>query len=96
MPFIRMVDSDSKCTRSWEKRSRKTQRYSGRVGTVHTNQSEGVHMSYTHLTREESIGTFSFVGMGMSCWAIAARLGRNHTTLSRDLRHKGLASGYRI
>lgn len=53
-------------------------------------------MSYTHLTREESIGTFSFVGMGMSCWAIAARLGRNHTTLSRDLRHKGLASGYRI
>ena len=52
-------------------------------------------MSYTHLTLEDRIGIELFVGMGMSCREIAARLGRSHTTVSRELRRNGSASGYR-
>ena len=52
-------------------------------------------MPYTHLTPEDRIGFFLFVCMGMS-WATSAGLGRSQTTLSRELRHNDLASGYRI
>lgn len=51
-------------------------------------------MSYTHLTLEDRIGIELFVGMGMSCREIAARLGRSHTTVSRELR-RTFSSGYR-
>ncbi len=52
-------------------------------------------MYYTHLTLEDRIGTFLFVGMGISCREIAVRLGRSHTTVSCELRRNGSASGYR-
>ena len=52
-------------------------------------------MYYTHLTLEDRIGTFLFVGMCISCREIAVRLGRSHTTVSCELRRNGSASGYR-
>ena len=46
-------------------------------------------MYYTHLTLEDRIGTFLFVGMCISCREIAVRLGRSHTTVSCELRRSG-------
>ena len=43
-------------------------------------------MSHTHLTLEERISIEIFVSMGMSCREMARRLGRSHSTLSRELR----------
>ena len=43
-------------------------------------------MSHSHLTLEERIRIELFVSMGMSCREMARRLGRSHSTLSRELR----------
>ena len=43
-------------------------------------------MSHTHLTLEERVSIEIFVSMGMSCREMARRLGRSHSTLSRELR----------
>ena len=54
-------------------------------------------MSHTHLTLEERIRIELFVSMGLSCREMARRLGRSHSTLSRELRRNvGSAKrGYR-
>ena len=43
-------------------------------------------MSHSHLTLEERISIELFVSMGLSCREMARRLGRSHSTLSRELR----------
>ena len=43
-------------------------------------------MSHSHLTLEERIRIEIFVSMGLSCREMARRLGRSHSTLSRELR----------
>ena len=43
-------------------------------------------MSHSHLTLEERISIEIFVSMGLSCREMARRLGRSHSTLSRELR----------
>ena len=43
-------------------------------------------MSHSHLTPEERIRIEIFVSMGLSCREMARRLGRSHSTLSRELR----------
>ena len=54
-------------------------------------------MSHTHLTLEERVSIEIFVSMGLSCREMARRLGRSHSTLSRELRRNvGSAKrGYR-
>ena len=54
-------------------------------------------MSHSHLTLEERIRIEIFVSMGLSCREMARRLGRSHSTLSRELRRNvGSAKrGYR-
>ena len=54
-------------------------------------------MSHTHLTLEERVSIEIFVSMGMSCREMARRLGRSHSTVSRELcRNAGSAKkGYR-
>ena len=54
-------------------------------------------MSHSHLTLEERISIEIFVSMGLSCREMARRLGRSHSTLSRELRRNvGSAKrGYR-
>ena len=43
-------------------------------------------MSHTHLTLEERVSIEIFVSMGLSCREMARRLGRSHSTVSRELR----------
>ena len=43
-------------------------------------------MSHSHLTLEERVSIEIFVSMGLSCREMARRLGRSHSTLSRELR----------
>ena len=43
-------------------------------------------MSHSHLALEERISIEIFVSMGLSCREMARRLGRSHSTLSRELR----------
>ena len=43
-------------------------------------------MSHSHLTLEERVSIEIFVSMGMSCREMARRLGRSHSTVSRELR----------
>ena len=43
-------------------------------------------MSHSHLALEERIRIELFVSMGLSCREMARRLGRSHSTLSRELR----------
>ena len=54
-------------------------------------------MSHSHLTLEERIRIELFVSMGMSCREMVRRLGRSHSTVSRELRRNvGSAKrGYR-
>ena len=54
-------------------------------------------MSHSHITLEERISIEIFVSMGLSCREMARRLGRSHSTLSRELRRNvGSAKrGYR-
>ena len=54
-------------------------------------------MSHSHLTLEERISIEIFVSMGLSCREMARRLGRSHSTLSRELRRNSRFAkrGYR-
>ena len=54
-------------------------------------------MSHTHLTLEERIRIEIFVSMGLSCREMARRLGRSHSTVSRELRRNAGSAkkGYR-
>ena len=54
-------------------------------------------MSHTHLTLEERVSIEIFVSMGMSCREMARRLGRSHSTVSRELRRNAGSAkkGYR-
>ena len=54
-------------------------------------------MSHSHLTLEERISIEVFVSMGLSCREMARRLGRSHSTLSRELRRNSNSAkrGYR-
>lgn len=54
-------------------------------------------MSHSHLTLEERVSIEIFVSMGMSCREMARRLGRSHSTVSRELRRNAGSAkkGYR-
>lgn len=52
-------------------------------------------MSHQHLISEERFTIELFLDLGMSLREIAVSLRRNHTTISRELRRNGSASGYR-
>lgn len=52
-------------------------------------------MSYRHLTSEERFAIEHFLQQGMSFRNIALSLGRNHTTISRELRRNSSKNGYR-
>ncbi|AVD70560.1 hypothetical protein CAY53_02920 [Desulfobulbus oralis] len=52
-------------------------------------------MSHSHLTLEERIRIEIFVSMGLSCREMARRLGRSHSTVSRELRQGRSKSGCR-
>lgn len=52
-------------------------------------------MSHSHLTTEERVCIELFVSQGMSCREMARRLGRSHTTVSRELNRNRSKSGYR-
>ena len=54
-------------------------------------------MSHTHLALEERVSIEIFVSMGMSCREMARRLGRSHSTVSRELRRNAGSAkkGYR-
>ena len=52
-------------------------------------------MSHQHLIAEERFTIELFLRLGMSIREIAVSLRRNHTTISRELRRNGSASGYR-
>lgn len=52
-------------------------------------------MSHQHLTPEERFAIELFLGLGMSSREMAVCLRRSHTTISRELRRNGSASGYR-
>ena len=53
-------------------------------------------MSHTHLTLEERVSIEIFVSMGMSCREMARRLGRSHSTLSRELRRNAGSAKKRL
>ena len=50
-------------------------------------------MSYTHLSARERMGLFYMHQSGYSLRAIGRRLGRSHTTLSRELKRNARVSG---
>lgn len=52
-------------------------------------------MSHQHLTPEERTTIDLFLQLGMSRREIAVCLDRSHTTIARELRRNGSASGYR-
>ncbi|NLZ16983.1 MAG: IS30 family transposase [Desulfobulbaceae bacterium] len=52
-------------------------------------------MSHTHLTLEERVAIELFVHMGRTCREIATQIGRNHTTILRELHRNSSKSGYR-
>ena len=54
-------------------------------------------MSHSHLTLEERVSIEIFVSMGLSCREMARRLGRSHSTVSRELRRNAGSAkkGYR-
>jgi IS30 family transposase len=52
-------------------------------------------MSHTHFIAEERFAIELFLGLGMSCREIAVSLERRHTSISREVRRNGSASGYR-
>jgi IS30 family transposase len=52
-------------------------------------------MSHKHFIAEERLAIELFLGLGMSCREIAVSLERRHTSISREVRRNGSASGYR-
>ena len=52
-------------------------------------------MSYKHLTREERYQIHSLRRQGVSLGCIAAELGRNRSTISRELRRNSAATSYK-
>ena len=53
-------------------------------------------MSHSQLTLEERVSIELFVSMGMSCREMARRLGRSHSTVSRELRRNAGSAKKRL
>ena len=60
-----------------------------------TSQSQRSTMTYKHLTREERYQIHSLKRQGVSLGCIAAELGRNRSTISRELQRNSGAAGYK-
>ena len=60
-----------------------------------TSQSQRSTMIYKHLTREERYQIHSLKRQGVSLGCIAAELGRNRSTISRELKRNSAATGYK-
>lgn len=60
-----------------------------------TSQSQRSTMTYRHLTREERYQIHVLKRQGVSLGCIAAELGRNRSTICRELQRNSAASGYK-
>ena len=60
-----------------------------------TSQSQRSAMTYKHLTREERYQIHTLRRQGVSLGCIAAELGRNSSTISRELQRNSAPSGYK-
>lgn len=60
-----------------------------------TSQSQRSTMTYKHLTREERYQIHVLKRQGVSLGRIAAELGRNRSTLCRELQRNSTAAGYK-
>ena len=70
MPFVSMVDSNSKCTSSRELKARKTQRYSGRVCSAHHQPARRGPLCPTRTLHWKIASVSSY----LSAWACAGQL----------------------
>ncbi|MFN3365508.1 MAG: helix-turn-helix domain-containing protein, partial [Exiguobacterium mexicanum] len=57
-----------------------------RMKLRHKHSDGGIAMSYTHLTTAERVKIETYLGLGMSVRSIARRLGRQPSTVSREIR----------
>lgn len=60
-----------------------------------TSQSQRSTMTYKHLTREERYQIHSLKRQGVALGCIAAELGRNRSTVSREIQRNSAATGYK-
>ena len=60
-----------------------------------TSQSQRSTMTYKHLTREERYQIHTLRRQGVSLGCIAAELGRNRSTISRELQRNSTSAGYK-
>lgn len=60
-----------------------------------TSQSQRSTMTYKHLTREERYQIHTLRRQGVSLGCIAAELGRNRSTISRELQRNSAPTGYK-
>ncbi|EDO0817587.1 IS30 family transposase, partial [Listeria monocytogenes] len=57
-----------------------------RMKLPHKHSDGGIAMSYTHLTTAERVKIETYLELGMSIRSIARRLGRQPSTVSREIR----------